>query len=119
MRLEILSHGRFAEGSPRVASAPRTSACPKRVRWAFAPNVAGANLGVTEIFGKPADKVTAAVLPEKTPPCFEAFPATAAFETDGLPCSDEGAALVFEAPAPAPSDALFDRAFRALFGDAR
>ena len=119
VRLEILSRGRFAEGATRVASAPRTSACPKRVRWAFAPNVAGANLGVTEIFGKPADKVAAAVLPEKTPPCFEAFPATAAFETDGLPCSDEGAALIFETPAPAPSDALFDRAFRALFGDAR
>lgn len=119
LRLEILSRGRFAEGATRVASAPRTSARPKRVRWAFAPNVAGANLGVTEIFGLPADKVVAAALPEKMPLCFEAFPATAAFETDRVPCSDEGATLVFETPVSEPPAALPDRAFHALFGDAR
>ncbi|MGN0834704.1 MAG: hypothetical protein ACI4QA_02600 [Candidatus Spyradosoma sp.] len=118
-RLEILSRGRFAEGKSRVASAPRTSARPKSVRWAFAPNVAGATLRVTEIFGLPADKVAAVAAPENAPACFTAFPATAAFETDRVPCSDEGAALVFETPVAAPPASLSDRALRALFGEAR
>lgn len=116
-RLEILSRGNFAEGAARVASAPRTSARPKRIRWAFAPNVAGAELGVTEIFGLPAGKVVSVSAPEKTPPCFAAFPATAAFETDRVPCSDEGAALVFKTPVPEPSASFSERVFRFLFGE--